>query len=53
MADPTRTDPSHKKLTRPGSKIFDPDPSLVPTNISHFTNNYKESSKCAYQHFHL
>jgi len=23
-----RPDPSHKKLTRPGSKIFDPDPSL-------------------------
>jgi len=29
MADPTRPDPSHKKVTWPGSKNFDPDPSLV------------------------
>jgi len=29
MADPTWPDPSHKKLTRPGSKFFDPDPSLT------------------------
>jgi len=31
MADPTRLDPSHKKLTQPGSKFFDPDPSLNST----------------------
>jgi len=31
MADPTRPDPSHKKLTQPGSKNFDPDPSLALT----------------------
>jgi len=29
MAEPTRPDPSHKKLTRSRSKNFDPDPSLV------------------------
>jgi len=29
MADPTQHDSSYKKLTRPGSEIFDPDPSLI------------------------
>jgi len=29
MADPTQSELSNKKLTRPGSKTFDPDPSLA------------------------
>jgi len=29
MADPTRPEPQKIDPTRPGSKIFDPDPSLI------------------------
>jgi len=33
MADPTRTEQQKIDPTRPGSKIFDPDPSLVNNDI--------------------
>jgi len=39
MADPTQPDPSHKKLTLPGSKKFDPYPSLILQAECHFTAN--------------
>jgi len=34
MADPTRPEPQKIDPTRPGSKIFDPDPSLRTTLLS-------------------
>jgi len=33
MADPTRPEPQKIDPTRPGSKIFDPDPSLLATLV--------------------
>jgi len=39
LAEPTRPEPSNKKLTRtnPGSTLFDPDPSVLEPDINALT----------------
>jgi len=49
MADPTQPEPQKIDLTQPGSKILDPDPSLISPQNSKFFNYFPFGSKKSHQ----